>query len=199
MAKVACVLLCCAVADALITSGDSSSCVRDRALGRRELLGALSALTGAPLLAGAYDTIETQKADFAAMEKKRLAREALAAKNEARIEPYLQALQLAQNETTFSDAADSLSVWLVGEPSLPEGLEAPRIRDAIKESYDSLPMLYQYRCAKTRDNGGVCLTPGFRADDAYKTALTTLRSKSTMATKGTLQSDGVSAANSAAF
>ena len=33
------------------------------------------------------------------------------------------------------------------------------------------------RCAKTRDNGGVCLTPGFRADDSYKTALNTLRAK----------------------
>ena len=33
------------------------------------------------------------------------------------------------------------------------------------------------RCAKTRDNGGVCLIPGFRADDSYKTALNTLRAK----------------------
>jgi len=133
------------------------------------------------------------------MEKKRLAREALAAKNRARIEPYLKALQLANDEKTFSDAADNLAVWLVGESSLPEGLDAPEIRDQIVESYKTLPLLYQYKCAKTRDNGGVCLTPGLRADDSYKTALNTLRGRATKAFKGSLQSDGVSAANSAAF
>ena len=92
-----------------------------------------------------------------------------------------------------------LRAGLIGEKSLPEGLDAPRMRDQIVESYEQLPMLYQYKCAKTRDNGGVCLTPGFRADDAYKTVLNTLRSKATKAYKGSLQSDGVSAANSAAF
>jgi len=137
--------------------------------------------------------------DVAALEKKRLAREAVTAKNKARIEPYLQALRVANDGESFSDAADSLSVWLVGEDGLPEGLAAPKIRDAIKDSYDTLPMIYQYNCARTRNNGGVCQTPGLRADDAYKTALSVLRGKSTKSAKGSLQSDGVSAANSAAF
>ncbi len=204
MRTLACVLLCWAPTEALLAAGGASSRMRERVLSRREcgLLGALSALAGTPTLAGAYDTrpaTGTTKPDFAALEKKRLAREAIAAKNDARIEPYLQALRLANDEKSFSDAADSLSVWLVGEGGLPEGLAAPEIRDAIKESYDTLPMLYDYKCAKTRDNGGVCQTPGFRADDSYKTALNTLRAKATKAAKGSLQSDGVSAANSAAF
>jgi hypothetical protein len=201
MRTIAWVLLYWAPAEALWAAGGASSRMRERVLSRREcgLLGVLSPLAGTPTLAGAYDNVKTTKPDFDALEKKRLAREAVAAKNDARIEPYLQALRLANDEKSFSDAADGLSVWLVGEDGLPEGLAAPEIRDAIKESYDTLPMIYQYKCAKTRDNGGQCQTPGFRADDAYKTALNTLRAKSTQAYKGSLQSDGVSAANSAAF
>ena len=191
MRALACVLLCWAPAEALWAAGGASSRMRERVLNRREcgLLGALSALAGTPTLgAGAQESVKTTKPDFSALEKKRLAREAVAAKNDARIEPYLQALRLANDEKGFADAADNLSVWLVGEGSLPEGLAAPEIRDAIKESYDTLPMLYDYKCAKTRDNGGVCQTPGFRADDSYKTALKTLRAKSTKAAKGSLQS-----------
>ena len=128
--------------------------MRERVLSRREcgFLGALSALASTPTLAGAYDSIKDIEPDFAALEKKRLAREAVKAKNDKRIEPYLQALRLANDEKSFADAADSLSVWLVGEDGLPEGLSAPEIRDAIVESYETLPMIYQYKCAKTRDN-----------------------------------------------
>lgn len=196
-----CLLVCCAPAEAMRAAGGASSRMRERVLSRREcgFLGALSALASTPTIVGAYDNIKDIKPDFAELEKKRLAREATKTKNDKRIEPYLEALRLANDEKSFADAADSLAVWLVGEESLPEGLSAPEIRDAIKESYDTLPMVYSYRCAKTRDNGGVCQTPGFRADDAYKTALNTLRAKSTKAYKGSLQSDGISAANSAAF
>ena len=82
-------------------------------MSRREcgLLGALSAVASAPALA--YDTAKTAKPDFASQEKKRLAREALTATNDARLEPYLQALRLANDGQPVDSAvlAYSLSSW----------------------------------------------------------------------------------------
>ena len=103
-----CMLLCCTPADALRTPGGASSRMSRRECG---LLGALSAVASAPALA--YDTAKTAKPDFASQEKKRLAREALTATNDARLEPYLQALRLANDGQPVDSAvlAYSLSSW----------------------------------------------------------------------------------------
>lgn len=57
-----------------------------------------------------------------------------------------------------------------------------------------------YACEKTRDNNGVCYTPGPPADGAYTAALKELRKYATKKGKGgASNADGVSSANSAAF
>eukprot|EP00962_Isochrysis_galbana_P027783 scaffold8751_cov98-Isochrysis_galbana.AAC.2 len=56
-----------------------------------------------------------------------------------------------------------------GEGTLPDGISAPAIRDAVNEAYKALPVK-PYACEPTRTNDGVCYTPGANADDAYKCA-----------------------------
>ena len=51
----------------------------------------------------------------------------------------------------------------------------------------------------TRTNKGICFSPGEPADSAHDTAISKLRAYATRKGKGSLMSDGVSAANSAAF
>ena len=46
---------------------------------------------------------------------------------------------------------------------------------------------------------GICYSPGEPADSAHDSALTELRKYATRKGKGSLMSDGISAANSAAF
>jgi hypothetical protein len=59
----------------------------------------------------------------------------------------------------------------------------------------------RFACEKTRTNDGICFRPGPPADDAYYAVIKELRKYATIygGKKGALNSDGVSAANSAAF
>ena len=68
----------------------------------------LAALNDRP--ARSYDTLPTINADFAANEKARLAREAAANKNKARVKPLLQAVARSTNEKDFSAACDELAL-----------------------------------------------------------------------------------------
>ena len=104
----------------------------------------------------------------------------------------------ATTPAEYSDSVDQLTVWLIGKGSLPEGIEAGAVRDVIQDTYESLPQK-GYACEMTRTNKGVCFSPGEPADSAYKTSIAQLRKYATRKGKGSLMSDGVSAANSAAF
>ena len=115
------------------------------------------------------------------------------------IKPLIDALAKSTNEKEFAAAADDLALWVIGEGKLPEGIEAPAIRDAVSDAYESLPIVTRYACEKTRNNGGICYSRGANAEAAYSSALRELRTYFTRKGKGSLMSDGVSAANSAAF
>lgn len=146
----------------------------------------------------AYDSVPKIETTFAEQEALRKKREAMQAKNRAEIKPYLTALAEAKDANTFGAAADNLSLWIIGKGTLPSGIDAAAVRDAINDAYEALPRR-AYRCEKTRDNDGVCFRPGPPADDAYMACLKELRKYATRKGKGSLMSDGVSAANSAAF
>lgn len=149
-------------------------------------------------MASAYDSVPAVSADFEAMEKKRLARQAMEKKNLERIKPLLAKVSSAQTAQEFSDASDELAVWIIGEGSLPPGIDAEEVRDTIQDAYEALPKV-KYACEPTRTNNGVCSSPGPIADPAYKAVINELRKAATRKGKGSLMSDGVSAANSAAF
>ena len=144
-------------------------------------------------------------------------REAAIAKNKLKIKPYLDEVARATNQNEFADATDKLAAFVIGEGRIPEGVEPTRLRDVIVDSYKSLPLTVKYKvgekpppglplCEATRTNGGVCYSPGALAEDSYRTVIGELRtyakSKGGVGYgkgKGALISDGVSAANSAAF
>ena len=105
--------------------------------------------------ARAYDSVPALDTGFAEAEALRKKREEQQRKNSAEIKPYLVAIADARDASGFSSAADGLSLWLIGKGKLPEGIDAPGVRDAINDSYEALPRK-AYRCEKTRDNDGVC-------------------------------------------
>ena len=164
----------------------------------KHLVGVGAAVFAAPVAAGAYDSLPTIDTNFAEAEVLRKKREAERVKNAAEIKPYLAAIAEAKDAKSFGQAADSLSLWIIGKGKIPDGIEASEVRDAVNDYYESLPR-FGYRCEKTRDNNGVCFYPGPPADDAYKALIRELRKYATRKGKGSLMSDGVSAANSAAF
>ena len=159
-------------------------------------MGAAAAVFAPP--ATAYDQLPTQTPDFEAMEKARLERTARMNKNKQEIKPYLTKITNADTVLAFSDAADELTVWMIGKGKMPEGIDAPRVRDVLQDAYTELPQK-GYACEMTRTNKGICFSPGEPADSAYDSAIDTLRKFATRKGKGSLMSDGVSAANSAAF
>jgi hypothetical protein len=168
----------------------------DGTVSRRSALLAAGALPAAS--AAAYDTLPTVDPDLVAMEKQRAERAAKLKKNVERIQPYLKKIKIAEDATAFADACDSLSLWIIGEGSLPEGIDAREVKDVIQATYDTLPKK-GYACEATRTNKGVCFSPGPPADDAYTATIKELRKYATRKGKGALISDGVSAANTAAF
>ena len=97
-----------------------------------------------------------------------------------------------------SDAVDELIVWIIGKGKLPEGIDARMVRDVIQDKWEELPVK-PYACEMTRTNKGVCYSPGEPADGAHETGIAQLRKYATRKGKGSLMSDGVSTANSAAF
>ena len=74
--------------------------------GRREILRAAVAFGATPVQA--YDSVPTQSADFAALEKKRRERDEMLRRNAAKIKPYLQAISEATTPQAYSTAADNL-------------------------------------------------------------------------------------------
>ena len=165
---------------------------------RRELLVGAAAAFALPSNAAAYDTIAPVTADFDEMERKRKAREEMLNKNRAEIKPYLNKVSSSTTPAEYSDAVDELVLWMIGKGKLPEGIDALSVRDTIQDTWESLPQK-AYACEMTRTNKGVCYSPGEPADGAYYAAITELRKYATRKGKGSLMSDGVSAANSAAF
>ncbi len=171
------------------------------AIGRRTFVRELGALgaAAAVLPAAAFDSMPDADAQFAELEKRRKERKQMEKINRDRIKPFLKKIVNAENKNAFADACDELSLWLIGEGRLPEGIDPASVRDAITDSYELLPTT-PYECDRTRDNNGICYSPGQPADGAYKAALKELRKYATKKGKGgASNSDGVSSANSAAF
>ena len=165
---------------------------------RDALLGAAAAAFAFPADGRAYDSIAPVQADLAELEKKRKAREEVMKRAKQEIKPLLRTISSAATPADYSDAVDQLTVWLIGKGSLPEGIDAGAVRDVIQDTYESLPQR-AYACEMTRTNKGICFSPGEPADSAYKASIGQLRKFATRKGKGSLMSDGVSAANSAAF
>jgi hypothetical protein len=180
--------------------------------------GAAALSTFASSAASAYDALPAADPALAELEQKRQERAKSIAKNRAKLQPYLDQILAAKDQSAFADATDGLASYFIGEGGFPEGIEAPKIRDVVNQSYKSLPMTVKWTskdkkapaglalCEETRTNGGVCMSPGALAEDSYNTVLKTMRqyakSKGGVSAgkgKGALMSDGVSAANSAAF
>ena len=169
-----------------------------RCLTRRTLGAAASSVIAQGCAVVAYDAIPPVNTDFEKNEKLRVEREARMRKNRERIAPLLKAVDASQTGEDYASAVDKLSLWLIGEGSLPEGIDAGLVRDCIQDNYETLPKKC-FPCEVTRTNNGVCCTPGQPADGAYYAGLRELRKYATRKGKGSLMSDGVSAANSAAF
>jgi len=185
--------------DALMaSSGTENDLNTASTINRRAVLRSVAALPiAAPVLA--YDTAPDNTIDVAALEKARAEKEKQNKKNRAELEPYLKKISGATDKNSFADAADSFTLWLIGKGYFPEGLNARGIKERIEESYNSLPKK-GYGCERTRDNNGVCFSPGEPADSAYKAAIDNLRKYSFKKLKGgALISDGVSAANTQPF
>ena len=147
---------------------------------------------------GGLNALPTVEADFAALERARIERDAKAKAKTAQLNKYIANIERSTNEKDFAGACDEMAVWTIGEGKLPEGIDPRMVRDYIQDTYESLPKK-GYACEVTRTNKGVCFSPGPPADDAYNAVLKELRKYATKKFKGSLQSDGVSAANSAAF
>lgn len=117
------------------------------------------------------------------------------AKEKAALKPYLDKITKSETAQEFGEAADELSLYIIGKETFPEGLDPKQVRDVIEGAYGSLPKK-AYKCPKTRDNKGICFRPGPPADDARVQAINELRAYSSRKGKGgALNSDGVSAAN----
>ena len=114
------------------------------------------------------------------------------------MQPYVKAIEKAQSAEEFEKAADSFALYIIGKEKFPEGLDARAIRDVIQDAYNSFPTYaYSEGCKGMRT--GVCYTKGAAIESSYTAVLNVVRKYATKAFKGSLISDGVSAANSAAF
>merc|ERR1719321_110152 len=170
-------------------------------LTRRSLLSgaAAAAAAAAPVVAGAYDSIPTVQTDFKALETQRAEFEAVRAKNRALVQPFVKKITATSDAKGFAAAADEFSVWLIGNPELPVGINAGAIKEQIADTYNSLPKK-SYACEMTRDNRGICFSPGEPADSAYKSVVDYLRKSAGRKGKGgASNADGISAANTLPF
>jgi len=154
--------------------------VESRSLGRRAALSAgASALFGSSLAAVAYDAIPTIDADFAAREQARKEREAKAAKEAAELAKVLKPVESARTEADFVEAADKLALWVIGkgQGAIPEGVGVKNVVRRITLAFDELPKR-SYACERTRNNNGVCYSPGKGAELAYESLIKQLRTYS---------------------
>ena len=166
-------------------------------LQRRAALG-LGVLTAFNAAASAYDTLPEVKMDLADAEKRRKEAEGRIQKNKAEAKPYLAKISTAEKPEDFAAACDAFALYIIGKEKFPEGLDARAIRDVIQDAYNSFPTYaYSEGCKGMRT--GVCYTKGASIESSYTAVLNVVRKYATKAFKGSLISDGVSAANSAAF
>ena len=105
------------------------------------------------------------EADFAAAERTRKEREALAKKRTESLLQKLAPLEAAKSEAEFVPACDDLALWVISETSIPEGIKVKELVKRITNSLEALPRK-SYACEATRTNNGVCYTPGRQAEGA---------------------------------
>ena len=145
--------------------------------GRREMIataGSAFAALATASAASAYDAIPVVEADFAAAERARKEREALAKKRTESLLQKLAPLEAAKSEAEFVPACDDLALWVISETSIPEGIKVKELVKRITNSLEALPRK-SYSCEATRTNNGVCYTPGRQAEAAYDALIKQIR------------------------
>lgn len=145
--------------------------------GRREMIataGSAFAALATASAASAYDAIPVVEADFAAAERARKEREALAKKRTESLLQKLAPLEAAKSEAEFVPACDDLALWVISETSIPEGIKVKELVKRITNSLEALPRK-SYACEATRTNNGVCYTPGRQAEAAYDALIKQIR------------------------
>jgi hypothetical protein len=145
--------------------------------GRREMIataGSAFAALATASAASAYDAIPVVEADFAAAERSRKEREALAKKRTESLLQKLAPLEAAKSEAEFVPACDDLALWVISETSIPEGIKVKELVKRITNSLEALPRK-SYACEATRTNNGVCYTPGRQAEAAYDALIKQIR------------------------
>jgi len=166
-------------------------------LTRRSALAAAAA--AAPVVAGAYDSIPEVSGEFKDFEKQRALFEKEKQKNREEVAPYIKKITSTTTAKDFAAAADEFSVWLIGHPEMPQGINAGNLKEQIQATYTALPKK-SFPCEKTRNNGGICFAPGEPADSAYKSCIDYLRKSAGRKGKGgASNADGISAANTLPF
>jgi len=135
-----------------------------------------SALVGNALVAAAYDAIPTVEADFASRELARKEREEKAAKEAAVLSKVLKPVESARTEAEFIEAADNFALWVIGrgQGAIPEGVGVKNVVKRITLAFDDLPKR-SYACERTRDNNGICYSPGKGAELAYESLIKQIR------------------------
>lgn len=145
--------------------------------GRREMIataGSAFAALATASAASAYDAIPVVEADFAAAEKARKEREALAKRRTDSLLTKLRPLEAATSEAEFVPACDELALWVIAEGSIPEGIKVKELVKRITNSLEALPRK-SYACEATRTNNGICYTPGRQAEAAYEALIKQIR------------------------
>lgn len=147
--------------------------------GRRAAVSAGAALAASLLSsarANAYDSLPEVKADFAASEQARKEKEAKDKKLTAELVKLLKVIESSRTEAEFIPACDAMAVWVIGQGygAVPDGIGVKNLVARIKLSYDNLPKR-SYKCEKTRDNNGICYSPGRGAELAYEALIKQIR------------------------
>lgn len=150
-----------------------------QAFGRRAAATAGAALAASlfsSTQARAYDSLPEVKADFAESEKLRKEKEVKDKKQTAELVKLLKAVESSQTEAEFIPACDAMALWVIGQGygAVPDGIGIKNLVARLKLSYDNLPKR-SYKCEKTRDNNGICYSPGRGAELAYEALLKQLR------------------------
>ena len=100
--------------------------------------------------------------------------QALASKKAKALIAQLKPVEAATNEAEFVAAIDKLTVYVIGEKSIPEGVPVKGFVRRITDAVESLPQK-GYPCEKTRTNNGVCYNAGPSAMAAYEASLKEIR------------------------
>jgi len=144
---------------------------------RRDVATASAALLGvlvAPCAARAYDVVPELDADFAKTEKLRKEREQISDTKIAKINAFIREIETAADKDQFIDACDRYALFIIGEGKFPEGVPIKPMVNRIRLAYEDLPKR-KFRCPPTRDNNGVCLSPGKDVEFAYEALIKEIR------------------------